>query len=275
MRIKQKSCTFRLIKRHFHYTTMATNYFSQSPLREKLCLARTTLLQHLCIRTVFDWLANCSIAPFKEEKDVPFLFGTYFFAKERYSQRSGRLIPFMPSKVTRSFSPTENLTLSTKNNVFMTFHVSFKSVNRSRYKQFTPSCGSSSLETNPVFHHVWKRSYHNLTLFYNGTIFLLKEEKKTFTKRNLRRIMLFQSVFGEQVHFTSHSVGKGMSWDKILRSKGFVFTPMTLSLKRKKSFRTANRIAKLIYFIEKWSIRSLKQTKKATGPSELVSWIWH
>lgn len=79
------------------------------------------------------------------------------------------------------------------------------------------------------------------------------------------------SSFGEQVHFVSHSVGKGMSWDKILRSKGFVFTPMTMSLKRKKSFRTANRIEKLIYFIEKWSIRSLKQTKKATGPSELVS----
>ena len=70
------------------------------------------------------------------------------------------------------------------------------------------------------------------------------------------------SMFGEHVHFASHSVGKGMSWDKILRSKGFVFTPMTLSLKRKKSFRTANRIAKLIYFIEKWSIRSLKQTKQ-------------
>ena len=82
---------------------------------------------------------------------------------------------------------------------------------------------------------------------------------------------MFISILGEQVHFASHSVGKGMSWDKILSSKGFVFTPMTLSLKRKKSFRSANRIAKLVYFIEKWSIRSLKQTKKATGPSELVS----
>ena len=59
---------------------------------------------------------------------------------------------------------------------------------------------------------------------------------------------MFISILGEQVHFASHSVGKGMSWDKILRSKGFVFTPMTLSLKRKESFRTANRIAKLIYF---------------------------
>ena len=52
-----------------------------------------------------------------------------------------------------------------------------------------------------------------------------------------------------------------MSWNKIWRSKGFIFTLMTLSLKRKKSFLTANRIARLIYFIEKWSIRGLKQTK--------------
>ena len=53
-----------------------------------------------------------------------------------------------------------------------------------------------------------------------------------------------------------------MSWNKIWRSKGFVFTPMTLSRKQKKSFRTANRIARLIYFIDKWSIRGLKQTKQ-------------
>ena len=58
------------------------------------------------------------------------------------------------------------------------------------------------------------------------------------------------SLFGQQVLFASLSVGEGMSWNKIWRSKGFVFTPMTLSLKRKKSFGTANRIAKLIYFIE-------------------------
>ena len=58
------------------------------------------------------------------------------------------------------------------------------------------------------------------------------------------------SLFRQQVLFASHSVGEGMSWNKIWRSKGFVFTPMTLSLKRKKSFGTANRIAKLIYFIE-------------------------
>ena len=135
-------------------------------------------------------LLNLSI---QRKKDLSFLFGTYYFAKERYSQCSGRLIPFMPSKVTWSFLAKEiqeNSTLSTKN-VFITFKVSFKSVNRSGNKQFTPSCGSSSLETNPIFCHVWKRSYHKLTVFYNGTIFLLKEEKKTFTKRNLRRIMLF------------------------------------------------------------------------------------
>ena len=69
----------------------------------------------------------------------------------------GRLIPFMPSKVTWSFSAKEiqeNLTLSTENNVFITFQVSFKSVNRGGNKQFTPSCGSSLLETNPVFYHV-------------------------------------------------------------------------------------------------------------------------
>ena len=70
---------------------------------------------------------NCIllIPPFKEKKDVSFLFGTYYFAKERSSQRSdrrlgreqescskdllltkqndGRLIPFTPSKVTWSF----------------------------------------------------------------------------------------------------------------------------------------------------------------------------
>ena len=67
---------------------------------------------------------------------------------------------------------------------------------------------------------------------------------------------------GERLHFASHSVGEGMSWNKIWRSKGFGFIPMTLSLKRKKRFRTANRIAKLICFIEKWSIRGLKQTEQ-------------
>ena len=52
-----------------------------------------------------------------------------FFIK----QNDGRLIPFVPSKVTWSFSAKEiqeNLTLSTKN-VFITFQVSFKSENRS------------------------------------------------------------------------------------------------------------------------------------------------
>ena len=34
LNIKQKSCALRLIKQNFHYTTMATNYFSQPPLRE-------------------------------------------------------------------------------------------------------------------------------------------------------------------------------------------------------------------------------------------------
>ena len=38
------------------------------------------------------------------------------------------------------------------------------------------------------------------------------------------------SILEEQVHFASHSVCKGMSWNKIWRSKGFVFPPMTLSL---------------------------------------------
>ena len=62
----------------------------------------------------------------------------------------------------------------------------------------------------------------------------------------------FISIFwaAGSLRFARHSVGEGMSWNKVWRSKGFVFTPMTLSLKRKNSFRTANRIAKLIYFIE-------------------------
>ena len=91
----------------------------------------------------------------QREKDVSLRFGTYCFAKERSSQRSdrrlgreqescskqndGRLIPFMPSKVSGSAKEIQNnLTLSTKNNVFITFQVSFKSVNRSGNKQFTP-----------------------------------------------------------------------------------------------------------------------------------------
>ena len=88
-------------------------------------------------------LLNLSI---QRKKDLSFLSATYYFAKERYSQRSGRLIHFMPSKVTWSFSAKEiqeNSTLSTKNNVFITFQLSFKSVNRSGNKQFAPSCGSS------------------------------------------------------------------------------------------------------------------------------------
>ena len=122
-------------------------------------------------------LVNLSI---QRKKNVSFLFGTYCFAKGRSLQRSdrrlgreqescskdlfltkrndGRLIPFMPSKVTWSFSAKEiqeNLTLSTKNNVFITFQVSFKSVNRSGNKKiYAISCGSSLLETNPVFYHV-------------------------------------------------------------------------------------------------------------------------
>ena len=66
-------------------------------------------------------LLNLSI---QWKKDLSFFFGTYYFAKERYSQRSGRLIPFMPSKVTWSFSAKEiqeNSPLSTKN-VFITFY---------------------------------------------------------------------------------------------------------------------------------------------------------
>ena len=163
---------------------MATNYFSQPPLREKLCKVKTTLLQHLCIRIVFCWIANWLISPFKEKRRV-FSFWNIslcqrkIFAAQRSATRprarilfkrfvfnDGRLIPFMPSKVTWSFSAKEiqeNLTLSTENNVFITFQVSFKSVNRGGNKQFTPSCGSSLLETNPVFYHVWKRSYHRLS----------------------------------------------------------------------------------------------------------------
>ena len=51
--IKQKSCPFRLNKQNCHYTTIATNSFSQPPLREKLCKAERMLLQHLCTRIVF------------------------------------------------------------------------------------------------------------------------------------------------------------------------------------------------------------------------------
>ena len=154
---------------------MATNYFSQPPLRQKLCKVKTTLLQHLCIRIVFCSIANWLISPFKEKRRV-FSFWNIslcqrkIFAAQRSATRprarilfkrfvfnDGRLIPFMPSKVTWSFSAKEiqeNLTLSTENNVFITFQVSFKSVNRGGNKQFTPSCGSSLLETNPVFYHV-------------------------------------------------------------------------------------------------------------------------
>ena len=71
---------------------MATNYFSQPPLREKLCKAKTTaLLQHLCT------CKNCILLNsrlvnlyIKRKKDVSFRFGTYYFAKERSSQRSDR-----------------------------------------------------------------------------------------------------------------------------------------------------------------------------------------
>ena len=92
MLIKQKSCAFRLIKQNFHYTTMATNYFSQPPLREQLCKAKTTaLLQHLCTCNncilLNSRLVNLYI---KRKKDVSFRFGTYYFAKERSSQRSDR-----------------------------------------------------------------------------------------------------------------------------------------------------------------------------------------
>ena len=151
---------------------------------------------------------------------MSFLFGTYYFARKIFA------VPFMPSKVTWSFSAKEiqeNLTLSTKNNVFITFQVSFKSVNRNGNKQFTPSCGSSSLETNPVFHRV-KRSYHKLTVSYNCTIFKTRKENIHKTESPEHDVI---SILGEQVlqvHCASHSVGKGMSWDKILRSKGFVST---------------------------------------------------
>ena len=171
---------------------MATNYFSQPPLREKLCKVKTTLLQHLCIRIVFCWIANWLISPFKEKRRVLSFWNISLcqrkiFAAQRSATRprarilfkrfvfnDGRLIPFMPSKVTWSFSAKEiqeNLTLSTENNVFITFQVSFKSVNRGGNKQFTPSCGSSLLETNPVFYHVWKRSYHRLSRKHS--VFLL------------------------------------------------------------------------------------------------------
>ena len=110
---------------------------------------------------------------------MSFLFGTYYFARKIFT------VPFMPSKVTWSFSAKEiqeNLTLSTKNNVFITFQVSFKSVNRSGNKQFTPSCGSSSLETMTQYFTVWNVHITNLQSF--TTVRFLKEEKKTFTKRN-------------------------------------------------------------------------------------------
>ena len=71
---------------------MATNYFSQPPLREKLCNAKTTaLLQHLCT------CKNCILLNsrlvnlyIKRKKDVSIRLGIYYFAKERSSQRSDR-----------------------------------------------------------------------------------------------------------------------------------------------------------------------------------------
>ena len=181
-------------------------------------------------------LLNLSI---QRKKDLSFLFGTYYFAKERYSQRSGRLIPFMPSKVTWSFSATEiqqNSTLSTKN-VFITFQVSFKSVNRSGNKQFTPSCGSSSPGILPCVKTFISQTYSLLQRYD----FSSKRRKENIHKTESPEDNVI-SMFGEHVHFRSF---------------------------------TANRMAKSIYFIEKWSIRSLKQTKKATWPWELVPWIWH
>ena len=236
---------------------------------------------------------------------MSFLFVTYYFARKIFT------VPFMPSKVTWSFSAKEiqeNLTLSTKNNVFITFQVSFKSVNRSGNKQFTPSCGSSSLETMTQYFTVWNVHITNLQSL--TTVRFLKEEKKTFTKRNLRSMMLFLFLENRFCRFTTLHTRLAKAWagikscvPKILCLPGadpgfflgggalvscststpinhivFFFgripivfenrrssqggggvrtpctlpldpslsTPMTLSLKRKKSFRTANRIAKLI-----------------------------
>ena len=90
--IKQKSCASRLIKQNFHYTTMATNYFSQPPLREKLCKAKTTLLQHLCMRIVFCWIANWLISPFKEKRCI-FSFWNILLCQRKIfaAQRSATL----------------------------------------------------------------------------------------------------------------------------------------------------------------------------------------
>ena len=109
---------------------------------------------------------------------------------------------------------------------------------------------------------------HSLSERYD---FSIKRRKENIRKtESLEHNVI--SLFGHQVLFASLSVGEGMSWNKIWRSKGFVFTPMTLSLKRKKSFGTANRIAKSIYFIENWrSIRGLKQTKQQNRTKYLES----
>ena len=157
---------------------------------------------------------------------MSFLFGTYYFARKIFAaQCPADSFHAVKSDMDccSAKKMQENLTLSTKNNVFITFQVSFKSVNRNGNKQFTPSCGSSSLETNPVFHRV-KRSYHKLTVSYNCTIFKTRKENIHKTESPEHDVI---SILGEQVlqvHCASHSVGKGMSWDKILRSKGFVST---------------------------------------------------
>ena len=139
---------------------------------------------------------------------MSFLFGTYYFARKIFT------VPFMPSKVTWSFSAKEiqeNLTLSTKNNVFITFQVSFKSVNRSGNKQFTPSCGSSSLqETMTQYFTVWNVHITNLQSL--TTVRFLKEEKKTFKKRNLRSIMLFLFRENRFCRFTALHTRLAKAW---------------------------------------------------------------
>ena len=131
---------------------------------------------------------------------MSFLFGTYYFARKIFAaQCPADSFHAVKSDMDccSAKEMQENLTLSTKNNVFI---------------------------TNPVFHRV-KRSYHKLiTVSYNGTIFKRRKENIHKTESPEHDVI---SVLGEkvlQVHCASHSVGKGMSWDKILRSKGFVST---------------------------------------------------
>ena len=54
---------------------MATNYFSQPPLREKLCKAKTTALLSIFAhaRIVFCWIADWLISTLKEKKTCLFV----------------------------------------------------------------------------------------------------------------------------------------------------------------------------------------------------------